>query len=505
MKHTQVYRFLPIALYVYLLAVFYAGHPWLDFPLDDAWIHAVYAESVAHGEGLCYNSGVFETGSTSPLWVIATAWIHWIPDLPRESVALYVKFTGFLLGLVVIINVRRIADLVTENSRLSLIAASCMAFDSSFLFSTASGMENMLLLALLTTAIVNRLARRYIAFCGFLGLAVVTRPEAVVFGLFTLIDWLRFIRTNPFRTIASASLFAVIPAIWIAFCLMVTHHPLPQTFYAKAVLMHWELFDFVSVFFQSLSLYGLSATPLFAVGLCGVLWMYVKECRKNAFSCIVYLIAIPLIYLIAVLFSRLIDFSGYYWTRWLDPPLQMLTIAACIGVAWLIEQVAHSCTKNSKPVMVLIIMLLFIVSSPLYFSDFFNRKDVFRHNCININQINVQSGLWLKQNTAGNAVCGLNDAGAIRYFSRRKCIDFTGLNTASAISGQYSFSELLNQCDWLAIFPSIFQQGDHLAEINDKYTISGYITISPTSYSIAKIRRPLTFCIYQKNKDIPSI
>src|SRR4051794_34832739 len=48
------------------------------FPLDDAWIHLVYARSLAHGDGFAYNPGQLETGFTSPLWVMLLAPLFWI-------------------------------------------------------------------------------------------------------------------------------------------------------------------------------------------------------------------------------------------------------------------------------------------------------------------------------------------------------------------------------------------------------------------------------------------
>ena len=42
------------------------------FPLDDAWIHAVYAREVARNGTLAYNPGVPATGETAPLWALGT-------------------------------------------------------------------------------------------------------------------------------------------------------------------------------------------------------------------------------------------------------------------------------------------------------------------------------------------------------------------------------------------------------------------------------------------------
>src|SRR6185503_14621945 len=40
------------------------------FPLDDAWIHAVYGRSLARSGMLAFNPGVPATGVTSPLWAL---------------------------------------------------------------------------------------------------------------------------------------------------------------------------------------------------------------------------------------------------------------------------------------------------------------------------------------------------------------------------------------------------------------------------------------------------
>ncbi|MEK6845662.1 MAG: hypothetical protein AABY26_02795, partial [Nanoarchaeota archaeon] len=49
---------------------------WTDYPLDDTWIHLVYARNLAEHGGMYYNEGEWEAGTTSPLFVllIATFW-----------------------------------------------------------------------------------------------------------------------------------------------------------------------------------------------------------------------------------------------------------------------------------------------------------------------------------------------------------------------------------------------------------------------------------------------
>ena len=40
------------------------------FPLDDGWIHMVYARSFAENAQFWYNTGIPESGLTSPLWAV---------------------------------------------------------------------------------------------------------------------------------------------------------------------------------------------------------------------------------------------------------------------------------------------------------------------------------------------------------------------------------------------------------------------------------------------------
>ena len=63
------------ALLGLILAIGYGllGGGERDFCLDDAWIHLSYAKSLRLGEGLSYNPHDWETGCSSPLWVLVLA------------------------------------------------------------------------------------------------------------------------------------------------------------------------------------------------------------------------------------------------------------------------------------------------------------------------------------------------------------------------------------------------------------------------------------------------
>ena len=75
----------------------------IDFALDDAWIHLAYAKSLKLGEGLSYNPNDYETGASSPLWVLLLASIPWFghPVLVSKMLGLlcHLGSIGVLLSL----------------------------------------------------------------------------------------------------------------------------------------------------------------------------------------------------------------------------------------------------------------------------------------------------------------------------------------------------------------------------------------------------------------------
>ena len=71
----------------------------IDFALDDAWIHLSYAQSLKLAEGLSYNPNDWETGFSSPLWVLALTILPWFGKPMVAVKALGVFIHGVASGL----------------------------------------------------------------------------------------------------------------------------------------------------------------------------------------------------------------------------------------------------------------------------------------------------------------------------------------------------------------------------------------------------------------------
>jgi hypothetical protein len=134
---------------------------------------------------------------------------------------------------------------------------------------------------------------------------------------------------------------------------------------------------------------------------------------------------------------------------------------------------------------------------PSLYSSTKNRRDRLISDSRAINIINVQTGKWVNHNTPINITIGVNDAGAIRYFGKRKTIDLMGLNNSDIAFGNLSFSNALETSDWLAIFPSWFEQREF--EILSTFKTVKAFSIPLKEYTICNCPGQTTKLILKKH------
>ncbi len=491
------YTAIPAIIYIVAVFVFMKNHySVLDFPLDDAWIHRVYARSFAFGHGLAFNVGQQEAGSTSPLWAIVTAPAHWFWIMGTDFVVSAVKVITVMLGLVCVLTTQRIASRLIGSQVGGTIAASLYALDPKFLFSTLSGMETVLLVAVLVGACLMLMEKRLLFFLLLIGLAPVVRPEALVVLPCSLVGISLIWRTDTrvwLKTIAG--FIPILPILmWIGFCLYATGHLLPNTFYLKAhpfSLGVPELLVGLSAMTQN----GLVSVWLFPIGIVVFCFLCLKR-RMSAVPPFLILIGVPLVYTLGVVGSRIVFLEGYYWTRWIDPASLLITAAFCIGSGFVISSAMNG-TKGisgmfapDRPSMIritasLVGLVFLLISIPTFGHSFTNRRNQLASDSRAIAIMNVQMGTWIDENTAKDAVVGVNDAGAIRYLGRRHTIDLPGLNNSDIAFGKMTIQEAIAGADWLAIFPQFFKEAGLLDGILNDFEPRVVITIPLEEYTIA--------------------
>jgi hypothetical protein len=124
-----------------------AGGPAV--PLDDSYIHLQYARQLSHGELFRYTPGAaYSSGATSFLWPLLLAPTFWLGL--GDTFPLVVGWVlGFLLHAAVILETARLAEGLAGKSAATAAGATAVVF-GAFAWFAYSGMETMALAWILT-------------------------------------------------------------------------------------------------------------------------------------------------------------------------------------------------------------------------------------------------------------------------------------------------------------------------------------------------------------------
>lgn len=496
-RSRRLLKSLPYVLFL-LTVVFFASSRFslFDFPLDDAWIHRVYSQSLAHGNGFEYNPGQREAGSSSPLWSIVTAPAHWFAFLGTDVVVVLVKLLGIVLSLASIRAVRALGGSVGSTTA-GVAAASAFALDPRLAFSALSGMESSLLVALWLWASYALIAERPWPACLLMSLAPTARPEtAVVLPFFLLAFVVSAIRNRwTWQRWIPLALLPLPMLLWGLFCRTANGHWFPTTLYMKVRVFRFGIEQFQNVW-QSIDFRGPLPSVVALVSIFFTLVFFLLRRRTKGVPLSSLLVLGPTAYIFAVVYSRTFVLDGYYVARWVEPPALVLSAMACMGLALLWEKAQDLFPDISMttPVSKLAVVFLLVFSLPHFIRSMAEQRYHLIHDSRATHRINVRAGEWVRDHTKPGAVVAVNDAGAIRFFGRRRTLDLIGLNNAEiAFSGDRNAA--VAKADWVAIFPSWFAGARFLAWLEPVKVIS----IPPEEYTISE--RPAeqsTLVIYRR-------
>lgn len=221
-----------------------ASHP--GFPIDDAWIHAVFARNVVEGQGFAFNPGEPIGGSTAPLWTLAMAGSYAVSG----NMVWGTKALGAILYLAGILCCMVLVYQLTSEVASAVLAGVLVALLRFYVWGAVGGMEIPLYVVLsmgglaLFLAAGNSSSRWLgLASTGLFGLAALARPEClalvVVAALVVVSDGFeRFPRPSEWLSLGRKSLphLAVLALIMlpaVLFNLRTVSTPMPNTFNAK--------------------------------------------------------------------------------------------------------------------------------------------------------------------------------------------------------------------------------------------------------------------------------
>ncbi len=460
----------------------------VGLPLDDAWIHLVYARSLATEGGFHYNPGVAEAGMTSPLWVVLAAAVHLVAaPFGAPALVFGVKVLALALGIGCVWTLHALARTLGLAPWASLLAAFLCAVDPALTFSRAAGMEVPLFTLLVLLAILFALRGELIATAFATGLALVARPEAalIVPTLVVVLALVPFRKGITRARVAIATALAGLPSLaYAAFCLAVTGRPLPNSFYAKFVepgrstlaslILGWR--DYVLAVEPYFTLEAGSLLALFGVAA------LVARRGLRGFA----VLGAGALLFVGTLATR--NFSAghfHYWERWLIPSYPFLLLAMAAGadtiVAWISRQ-ARAPWGARLAGAILLGLLFFGVPSALSL-----RAREFAWNCQNIEEMNVALGRWVERNVTPDGVIAVIDAGALRFFGNRETVDLFGLNDyrirgEKGIEAQVAYLKS-RRVEWLVLVP------EGAAQMIETLQLEPQVEVSAPTYTISGARQ----------------
>ena len=466
-----------------LLSFFYlsnqdAGETWsLSYlPLDDNWIHLVYARSLAQDGWFFYNPGVAEAGMSSPLWVILLALVMKLGGGPVFAS----KFLSILFGVAFAFMVYLLAQSFKLPRWVAIVAAALTLLEPNMSYSMVSGMEVTLTGFTLAAALWAANERRYLSTGIFIGLMVISRGElalvGILLGLVLLLEL--YLKRESMELVTTEEVLMGLkvygPALlmggsWAIYNYLINGHFLPNTYYVKHYygLGFLNLENLVAIwkgFFQPTSMMG-----GFLGIICLVLWVlgviYLGR-KKNYIAILTAVIPLVIVYSLSINLKLSPAPWNFFARRYLDFLLPLIALMVVSGFLWLWEKVQDLKRKEIR----LLFALLLVGTTGYYLFQALPRTmelaNEYSWNCRNITEVDVAMGAVINDQLPGDAVIAVTDAGAMRYFGNRVTIDLLGLNNHQNIGLRLEDILARDKPDYVALFRNpIFDEWAYLEEM----------------------------------------
>jgi hypothetical protein len=426
-KHILTIILLYIAVQAAYLITEYniTGHQF-GAPLDDVWIHFRFAENFASGHFYQYNPGEPTPGTTSPLWVIILS----IPFLFSQTLILpYALIVSSVFFLLALIQLYKLCLQLGFDAIYSLFITVITLACGRLLWSSLSGMEITLFCFLCIMIFKNHLneietGKLTITTGLLLGIAANTRPEtyllAGIYYLTTLILFKDKLRENAGSLIFSLLVFLVLLIPYPIFCYIHTGKFVPSTYEGQVGVMKYiPNFTFLvesgKIFVKdnfAVLILWFSAMGYFIYSL------FTKKIDRKFLLINLWVIFLPLV-------SSVVAPNWRHHGRYLIPLIPFINIVS-IYILRKVHQ--HYRNKEYKKYILLrkiSIALVIILSA----SSGFLFADVLGWNVENINNQQVKTGYWLKENLPNEKAFAMNDIGAITFITKKYTVDMAGLVT----------------------------------------------------------------------------
>ena len=389
------------------------------FPLDDAWIHQVYARNLGPRGEFAFFAGQSSVGSTSPLWTILLSFGHTLYLDPRGwAYSLGILFLAASAFLITRLSQNIFPTLYPLSSVYCLLFT---VFEWHLAWSAVSGMEILLFVFLSLLLVECALADAHPFKLGIIaGLLTLTRPEGVVFAVLVLFgaEFFSRITHHASRITFYAGAFALILTPYFIFNLSLTGTILPNTFYAKNA-------EYSELFAQTswVVLWGkLVLTPWIGAQILllpGVILATVQLAREHRWLELfpaTWIVILPTLYAIRLPVD-------YQHGRYEMPVIPFIVLYGMVGTVWLFEKIKWRVLRRAWGVSIAVALMMFwVIGAGAY------ANDVAVIECEMMG-----SARWVAANVPSDARLAAHDIGALGYVLDRPFIDLAGLVSPEVI------------------------------------------------------------------------
>ncbi len=468
--------------------------------IDDSFITYRYARNLLAGNGFVYNPGVHILGTTTPLYTLTMAFLGLFfggPGAPFPIIAYVLNALLDGITAMLLLYIGRKLDFGRAGLGAALVWG-ILPFSVTF---AIGGLETSLYVLLLIGTFAALLDSRYVLVGLLSGLALLTRPDALILVLPLGFDRLFFDRKRRGVPLKINELLAFfVPALlWYGFATLYFGSPLPHSITAKTQAYQLPPNGALIRMTQHY------ATPFMGNLTFGTVWIGIG------------LVLYPFLYIIGGLniFRRerhtwpVLLFPWFYFLaftipnplifRWyLTTPTPFYILIILCGLEQLLSQIFKKAAQN-KPIAWQVATLLLVILIPLALplrewrlhpedgpdrpapDMAWVRLEDFYHQAADIVSADVgeSAGAYSYTLAAG-------DVGVLGYYTQARILDTVGLNTAEPLAYYPVPEEMIagmayaippdlifdQQPDYL-VFPEIYIRNGLLKDerFTDQYTL----------------------------------
>ena len=427
-RRTAVVRpllyFLCAALAVaFYLLVAYLQNGAFGFPLDDAWIHQVYARNLGTRFEFSFFAGQPSAGSTSPLWAILLSIGYALRiDFRVWTILLGILFLGASGWMT-----QRVTAHLTENARIAAwFAPLLVLLEWHMVWASVSGMEILLFVFLALALVESFFAQRSAIYLGLVaGLLTLTRPEGVILALLIGVGLLYQQRRSLFsvRTVRSLGLYAltflVLLTPYLYFNLQTSGTFLPNTFYAKGA-EYAALTTQSNFFARWLAMYRqplIGAQLLLLPGLFYGAFIFARQKDWARLLPALWIVLLPALYAWRLPVE-------YQFGRYVMPIIPFVMIYGIVGTKFLFEKIPLRLLRRVWGMTIAVLLLVFLVLG----------ANLYAQSVAIINCEMVAAAKWTAANVPAGATIAAHDIGAQGYFDpQHPMLDLAGLVSPEVI------------------------------------------------------------------------